>query len=169
MSTALRVVLANRGHRVAFLTLWREYLMTLARYPGAVLPTGESLAYFASLFDSYTARTVPGVVLLGVDKHDEAQAVLCWGSQDYPFHVNLDRPATGWGTYVRPSYRRGHVALGLRREAARRLLGMGFATMLGTAHVGNEAGTASGFGMPGAVPIATQGLVDLSQLMKVKG
>tara|TARA_Y100000310_G_scaffold225116_1_gene227123 strand:- start:2590 stop:3114 length:525 start_codon:yes stop_codon:yes gene_type:complete len=124
-----------------FLTIWEEAIKSQYAIGGTMIPSLKTMAFFRDLFRAYVAREMEGVVLFGASEN----AVLLWGDVGnvFPWETTIGKFAMGWGTYVRPDYRRQGWARALRDEAMVKMYDMGFDTVIGTAVSGNEAGNES--------------------------
>ncbi len=123
-----------------FSMLWRMFLgvQELGLKP---LPTRRNLAFFDRLFDAYYLGEADGICLTDAD----CKSVLLWGDGLQPpaIETNLGRIATGWGVFVHPQARGQGLSVALRQAGYPLLKERGFDCVIGTAHVGNEAGLKS--------------------------
>lgn len=130
---------ATRGDQEVFVELWQEYLQENYKTGGPLLPNGNNLNAFLRFFTAYTSNKQPGIVLLAAKDN----AVLMWGAAPSVFDSRYGRVAQGWGTYVRPEYRREGWSAKMRKVAMAELAPR-FDTVIGSGALPNEAGIESG-------------------------
>lgn len=135
----IRVREAKPRDRGLFRKLWKEYLKDQVKKGGDILPTKNNLDKFEMIFDKYVNKELPGVVLFVAD-----HAVAMFGSRgEEVFDINIEKPAQGWGTYVKPEARRHNIGTKIREVAVEKLRELGFKNIIGSYFVGNEEGRES--------------------------
>jgi GNAT superfamily N-acetyltransferase len=133
--------LADSNDKDIFMELWKEAVESQSRMGSSIVPSAKTMNFFSGIFDAYTSGELEGVCLFGASKN----AVLLWGEMgsELPWDSTMGKWAMGWGTYIRPAYRRQGVARLLRDEAMKYLYEMGIETVIGTSVSGNVAGEES--------------------------
>ena len=149
---------ATPNDATLFQELWKEYLEDQAEKGGDIVPDPRSLRTFVQLFHKYTEGDLSGLVLLGA----RGNAVLMWGDPVIELTLRFGRVAQGWGTYVRPEFRRKGISKQLRDLAVPALREAGFDAVLGTGLIGNEEGLINGVGY-GFEIYAQQGVLRLKE------
>ena len=126
------------GDGEIFLELWGEYIDTQIEMGSYTIKTDKTMNYFEDLFHSYIDGSLDGVTIFGADNN----AVLMWGEtgSDLPYDTSLGKWASGWGTYIRPDYRRMGWSGLMREEGKKTLHGQGFDTLVGGVFSKNEIG-----------------------------
>ena len=143
-------VAEDQGIRIAqesgdgeiFLELWGEYIDTQIEMGSHIIKTDKTMNYFEDLFHSYIDGVLDGVTIFGADNN----AVLMWGEtgSDFPYDTSLGKWASGWGTYIRPEYRRMGWGKMMRGIAKQIMCEQGFDTMMGGIFPGNDIGRKAG-------------------------
>jgi len=143
-------VAEDQGIRIAreaedgeiFLELWEEYLEHQIKMGSDIVITSKTLNYFEDVFWSYVDGNLDGVTIFGADNN----AVLMWGEtgSNFPYDTSLGKWASGWGTYIRPEYRRMGWSKRMRGIAKQIMYEQGFDTMIGGIFPGNNIGRKAG-------------------------
>jgi len=135
------VYLAGSDEQDIFMELWKEGVESQFKMGSSVVPSVKTMDFFLDVFNSYASSELKGVCLFGASEN----AVLLWGEtgSDFPWESTMGKWAMGWGTYVRPAYRRQGVSRLLRNQAMRYLNAMGIETVTGTSISRNIAGKES--------------------------
>jgi GNAT superfamily N-acetyltransferase len=153
---------AHKQDRDAFLGLWREMLVENYGIGGEILPSESNVEFYGRLFDAYVTEQFQGAILLSVGDDAIPNGCLLWGdSGPGQVETRWGRIAMGWGTYVRPEFRRRGISTDLRCEGRALLREMGFDTVLGSAVETNEAGIRSGLDRGGFRLHGIVGVIDL--------
>tara|TARA_R110002020_G_scaffold300050_1_gene515730 strand:+ start:264 stop:782 length:519 start_codon:yes stop_codon:yes gene_type:complete len=143
-------VAEDQGIRIAqesgdgeiFLELWGEYIDTQIEMGSHIIKTDKTMNYFEDLFHSYIDGSLDGVAIFGADNN----AVLMWGEtgNDLPYHHSWGKWANGWGTYIRPGYRRMGWSKRMREIARKIMCEQGFDSMMGGIFTYNDIGRKAG-------------------------
>lgn len=137
---------ATNSDREEFLYLWSEMYEELLQYGSEHEPDLNTLRDARNLFDAYVTGELDGVALLYEPPGETPQGV-AFGGEAFGTPAirgtHLGRIANGWGIYIRKEHRSHHISTLIQTAIRKRLLRMGFDTVLGDVLVTNKAGIGS--------------------------
>jgi GNAT superfamily N-acetyltransferase len=116
-----------------FRKLWKLYLAENEKDHSIVSCTDKSVAATETMFNAYTSKESPGMVLFVGD-----YAILMAGEIPAPVDYNCGKTVMLWGIFVQADHRRTGVATALVKEARMRLKSDGADTVVTTFTVLNE-------------------------------
>ena len=120
----IRVREAKIRDKGLFRKLWKAFLEEMYKKGGKAtyLPTETNLDLFETIFEAYTNKQFPGIVLfVGED------AVLMWGdSGAIVFETEFGKQAVAWGTYVSPEFREMGISEQMTETAVQKMKALGF-------------------------------------------
>lgn len=117
-----------------FRKLWGEFQKESHEMGHWVLPTKANLDVATFFFEQYTTKQAEGIVLFIAN-----DAVLMWGTDMSPVETVFEKPAQGWGIYIKPERRREGLSLLIRDAGKEKLSSMGFTHVVGSTPHKNEA------------------------------
>lgn len=132
------VIRAPRGKEAEILEgMYLEMLTDLQIYNIEMLATEDNARWMTENLFMPAAERGEGVLIAWVN--DMPGAAIFWASAPLPLDYRR-RTANGYGTYVRPEFRRAGLATKLRKAAAARLRALGFEAVVGQVERSNEPG-----------------------------
>ncbi len=132
--------------RSEFLDLWGEYLRELEKYGSEIEPDLDSLRPFRDLFDAYVMGDLAGSCVLFDPPGEGLQGATLvgedWGKSTIP-RKKMGRLAYAWGIYLTPKWRKRNIAQDIWVNTGKKLIALGFDTLLGDILVDNKVSQAA--------------------------
>jgi hypothetical protein len=132
---------AQLEDRPVFIQLFTEYLEELKQYGGELEPDLETLRSARGLFDNYTNGDLAGVCVLFDPPGEGVQGFTLVGSSGgipmFPKR-KFGKLATAWAIYLQPKWREKRIAQGIWLNTGKKLLALGFDTLIGDILVKNK-------------------------------
>jgi hypothetical protein len=132
---------AQLTDRTAYLDLFTQYIEELKLYGGELEADLETLRSARSLFDSYVNGEMAGVCVLFDPPGEGLQGfTLVGASGGIPMFPKrkFGRLAQAWAIYLQPKWRSRNVAQDIWVNTGKKLLALGFDTLIGDILVQNK-------------------------------